>query len=463
MKKRNKVLYTLTIFIWLIASIDVKTSAQNGIHFEQKLAWSQIKVKASFEHKDIFVDCFATWCGPCRKMDREVYPEQTVGEYFNTHFISVKVQMDSTKNDNEFIKGWYVDAHQLMKNEHVTAFPTYLFFSPDGGLLHSDLGFKSVTEFLALAKEAENPKRQYLVVLARYRSGKKDYQSYPFLFLMSKMLKNEKLTDSIANDYVDNFLPKAPKKQLYTEDNLKFLGRLLLEPGSGGISSPVFKFFVDHSKEIDAATYKGNTVQIIDGLNFREIVNPFLGRYADSGGDPDWLSLNKSVSKRSGKVNADRIALLAKAQWYYAKKDWKKAIRYNAEKLEKYTFNIDHIDTIAVNNPIYSIFVLHCDDEKTLKKALKWQRMVTDTVHLEKPFHWEWADTYANLLYKIGHTKEAIELEDQCAAALQKIRDDNPNGRMQQSYVDHFQQIADKMRAGRQEWEQFMGVERQID
>jgi hypothetical protein len=54
-------------------------------------------------------------------------------------------------------------------------------------------------------------------------------------------------------------------------------------------------------------------------------------------------------------------------------------------------------------------------------------------------------------------------LEDQCAAALQKIRDDNPNGRMQQSYVDHFQQIADKMRAGRQEWEQFMGVERQID
>ncbi len=36
------------------------------IHFENGLSWEQIKEKAKAEHKYIFVDCYATWCGPCK-------------------------------------------------------------------------------------------------------------------------------------------------------------------------------------------------------------------------------------------------------------------------------------------------------------------------------------------------------------------------------------------------------------
>src|SRR5579872_1581201 len=81
-----------------------------GIHFENGMSWEQIKGKAKVENKYIFVDCYASWCGPCMKMDQDVYSRDSVGDIVNSHFISVKVQMDTSKKDNDTIKTWYADA-----------------------------------------------------------------------------------------------------------------------------------------------------------------------------------------------------------------------------------------------------------------------------------------------------------------------------------------------------------------
>ena len=55
------------------SSSDMQPSQQyKGIHFEQGLSWKDILAKAKAEHKYIFVDCYATWCGPCKYMDKNV-------------------------------------------------------------------------------------------------------------------------------------------------------------------------------------------------------------------------------------------------------------------------------------------------------------------------------------------------------------------------------------------------------
>src|SRR5690349_8999327 len=77
-----------------------------GIKFEDELTWEQVKQKAQMENKHIFVDAYATWCGPCKKMDKEVYSDEKVGIFFNDHFISVRLQFDSTQKDNELTKRW---------------------------------------------------------------------------------------------------------------------------------------------------------------------------------------------------------------------------------------------------------------------------------------------------------------------------------------------------------------------
>src|SRR5580698_5571138 len=87
-----------------------------GVHFETGLSWDQVVLKARAENKFIFIDCYASWCGPCKEMDKLVYPEEKMGDFMNCRFISVKVQMDTTAKDDPEVRQWYGDAHRLEEN-----------------------------------------------------------------------------------------------------------------------------------------------------------------------------------------------------------------------------------------------------------------------------------------------------------------------------------------------------------
>src|ERR1700744_5232469 len=78
----------------------VRQDSHGGIHFETGKTWDQVLAKAKSEKKYIFVDCYATWCGPCKMMDRDIYPKDSVGNYMNSRYVSVKVQMDKTTMDD---------------------------------------------------------------------------------------------------------------------------------------------------------------------------------------------------------------------------------------------------------------------------------------------------------------------------------------------------------------------------
>src|SRR5258708_30231406 len=85
-----------------------------GVHFIENRGWEQIKEIAKKEHKYIFVDCFATWCGPCKAMDKKIYPNDSVGNIINQDFLSVKMQCDTSKNDGDNVKARYTDAHNIV-------------------------------------------------------------------------------------------------------------------------------------------------------------------------------------------------------------------------------------------------------------------------------------------------------------------------------------------------------------
>src|ERR1700722_17146958 len=100
--KKTGVLMALFFILYCARAQETK------IKFVQGLTWDQINEKAKKEHKCIFVDCYATWCGPCKDMDKNVFTDNKVGETFNDKFICVKVQMDKTPNDDKQTKeNWY--------------------------------------------------------------------------------------------------------------------------------------------------------------------------------------------------------------------------------------------------------------------------------------------------------------------------------------------------------------------
>jgi thioredoxin-related protein len=122
------------------------------IKFLENPTWSTVLEQAKKENKMIFLDAYATWCGPCKQMDSETYTNQAVADFYNANFINVKYDME---------KG---EGAMLADRYYVSAYPNLIFINPDGVMLHKGVGFLDADDFLALAKTAKDPETQFFTL-----------------------------------------------------------------------------------------------------------------------------------------------------------------------------------------------------------------------------------------------------------------------------------------------------------
>ena len=107
------------LFIALVILISVLTANTQGINFYSG-SWSDAVAKAQREDKYIVVDCYASWCGPCKYMSNRVFTNSRVGSYYNQNFVCLKIDMEKDFR-RDFIRRY---------GESVTAYPTYFLINP---------------------------------------------------------------------------------------------------------------------------------------------------------------------------------------------------------------------------------------------------------------------------------------------------------------------------------------------
>ena len=91
----------ISSLLLLPAFVNAQKKENVGAHFIHSVPnWNKIVAQAKKENKFIFVDCYTTWCGPCKEMSKEIFPKKKVGNFFNKTFINVAFQLDTTKKDN---------------------------------------------------------------------------------------------------------------------------------------------------------------------------------------------------------------------------------------------------------------------------------------------------------------------------------------------------------------------------
>lgn len=382
------------------------------LKFEDALSWEQIKSKAIAENKFIFVDCYTTWCGPCKKMDRDIYSQRRVGQMMNDKYISVKVQMDTTSDDNQSIKDWYSTANQMLREYSIEGFPSYLFFSPQGKLVHKDVGYKSLREFIRMTELARDPQKEvYYLEYTDYKQGKKNYPTMMGLALFTKKLIGDiELADTIANDYKEKYLNHLDTSSLFVKDNLNFI--LNFSPILKS-QDAVFQNIYQNSERFDEVMGRqGMSLFMIKDVIFKEMDGNLLENGIAKQKLPRWDEFQASIAKKYSRLDARQLLLEYKINYYKLKFiDWRLWAKYKNEIIRLYPpvppYGLSVYIDINGHGGAWHAF-LNCDDRKVLKKAVKWADLA---IKLEPEANVAYLDTKANLLYKLGKRKVALKIQ----------------------------------------------------
>lgn len=416
---KRMILFLLILPLFSLAQ-DKQVTADKGVSFQDDLSWTAVKAKAKAENKYIFMDCYTTWCGPCKYMKNTVFPQEECGSYFNAKFISVGVQLDTTAKDNSMVKSWYKDAHHIMTEYNIMAFPTFLVFTPDGRVIHRLVGGSSTAgEFITRVDKSFDPEQQYYTQLKKYQDGKRDSAFLRKMTALAMSAYDMKTAEQVGKDYF------ATQKDLYQPGTLKLLNQLTNSTKDQG-----FAIFYQHPAEVNKVLGAGVAEKKVRDILLREYVYAkVLTRNAPA--NPDWKAIEAEVVAKYP-AQAPEVVSLGKVSYYQSKGDWNNFQFAVVDYMKKYGAAAD---PQQLNSYAWTVFQ-HCPDMNCVTEALDWsKRSFQDN---GSPM---FMDTYANILYKMGKKEDAIAWEEK--ASNLSSGEDKKN----------YEATIDKMKKGEKTWD----------
>ncbi len=393
-----------------------------GAHFQHNLTWQQVQAKAKTEKKYIFMDCYATWCGPCKYMSSQIFPQENVGAIMNARFVNVKVQLDTTDSDNAEVKSWYATGHTIANQYKIKAYPTFLIFDPNGKLVHRIVGSSQTAEdFTVKLKEALDPATQYYPMLAKYKSGRRDSA---FLYQVAEAAL-QAYDEENGRQIVDDYL--ITQSNIYTKNTLA-----LLQDFTTGSKDKGFGIMLNNPDKVDAVLGKGVAARIVNRIILQEEVVPVLfNRQAPIAGEPNWNKITDDV-KAKYPSKSEEVMAYSKVVFYMNRQQWNDFGPAVVAYMKSYGDNAQQDD---LNQYAWTVFQ-NCADETCLQNALEWSKR-----SFENEQNPAFMDTYANILYRLGKKDEAIEWEQK---ALSLVKTDQEK--------TGYQQTIDRMKAGEKTW-----------
>ena len=125
----------LFLIVAMTLAVAVGASAKGGVVFHEGTLKEAI-AEAAATDKYLFVELFATWCGPCRVMERTLATDE-VGEFMNPRFVSVRYDVDKATGS------------LLARANGVRSIPTCLVLNGKGEVVGQIVGSSSPDRFIS--------------------------------------------------------------------------------------------------------------------------------------------------------------------------------------------------------------------------------------------------------------------------------------------------------------------------
>lgn len=208
----------------VILGIAFSAAHAQGIDFFEG-SWEEALELAQKEEKLIFVDCYAVWCGPCRRMAANVFPDPKAGDFFNANFINLKWDMERGKG------------LEFRKKYPVSAFPTLYFIDPQGEVVISARGARDVPGLIALGEQALAKFNPHADFSNLYAEG--DRSSETVFHHLNNLKRQGENIRPLANDYFRSGVDFSD------ENNLRLLTVVVDEA-----DSRLFDLLVEHKQAV---------------------------------------------------------------------------------------------------------------------------------------------------------------------------------------------------------------------
>ncbi|WP_440999752.1 thioredoxin family protein [Fodinibius sp. SL11] len=122
------------LFILFIGIVPVQ--AQSEVNWK---SLSEAQELAKENDKKVMLFAEATWCGYCKKMYAEVFPQQAVQDSLHKYFYPVKVDLESDKK--VIFNGGSITERELARQFRVSSTPTFIFLDQNGKTIGRQPGF----------------------------------------------------------------------------------------------------------------------------------------------------------------------------------------------------------------------------------------------------------------------------------------------------------------------------------
>lgn len=214
----------LVLLLWAGLLLFSAGSRAEGIEFFEG-TFEEAKAAAKEQGKLIFVDAYAVWCGPCKRMSSAVFPTQQAGEVYNKFYINLKLDME---------KG---EGLEFRKQFPVSAFPTLFYLDSQGNVLEKVVGARSMEDFIALGLKYSSKADPTQNFAEAYTKGDRSPE------LIHQYIRSLNSAGKPSIQVTNEYLRTA--KSFDSEPALR-----ILYEGAVSADTRVFDLFVGHKKAI---------------------------------------------------------------------------------------------------------------------------------------------------------------------------------------------------------------------
>ena len=361
-----------------------------GMHFTEG-TWASLLAEAKESGKLIFVDANTTWCGPCKQMRREIFPQKAVALVYNHNFINVDLDME---------KG---EGLAFRKKYAVKAYPTFLYINSDGEVVHKTVGSCDATEFQQHALDALSPHRNLLYLQTEYKDKQKDEVFVTAYLAALRDAYETSKADSVAVAFLNG---KDPSD--WQQPNNWLLTKEYVNDATSAVFLALVKEQAAYGKRYGSEEVETKIYQTYLGWPQHYLHYPEKGA-ATLDAEP-FDAFIRQVKKSSYAKRAE-IAARSKLTVYFGLREWSNYAATVNGMLSDHIVPMDAKGAEWLYSFADMINRFSGDDKQVLSEAVKWTKLISNDINgVSSSDKATYLDLYASLLEKTGQADMAVQV-----------------------------------------------------